>query len=368
MLSNNFSPSRSVRVLGALILAGAIACGNVEGSSGTDRKAAFRTLAPADTFLGFHAIGKFQPPPEGGFWALIDLAISPEGVWAVDMKAAQMHLYSFTGEHQAQFARAGNGPGELAQPFAIGWIADTVWVLNTANSRIEYFSPRGEYLSSQPLPDGATGLVHMVAIGTDFVATRLFGGFAGGDPFVRFPRRSNGESDGVTVRGFGAELGRHAEQVAGEATNVPPVYRLARVDGELWALHTYLPLVGIFSAEGDFIRALTYPAPPLAAGRMRTSDDGQSRTLVAPPNPGGTTDVLPGAHGEVYLLSQQQDRSGNQLVYRVGPDRSRVSGPLVNRSGQQWGLAAVSRGRAYVLATDSETGEQRVLVLERSES
>lgn len=316
--------------------------------------------------FGFELAGYLDPPGPEGFWEPADIEVDDAGgaIWIVDRKADCVYRYDLDGVYRGRVSRQGSGPGELSEALALGMVGDTLWVFNAGNRRIDYFGMGGETLATQPLPDGSGAVVDVIAVGGEFVASTVFGQ----TPLVRFPRAPGAATAG-SARGFGQELASMEADLAGRAAPktraaIPPVYRVVLVGGRIWALHLYLPLVGIFAADGRLIRLVTYPADPVEPGgeSVQEIDGVRRRVQNAPLDPGGAIGLLEGTAGEIYLLTHQSD-SGRQRLYALNRD-----GDLIGRVESPFaGWLAVSAGdggnQRYVLAARGETEEPAVIRL-----
>jgi hypothetical protein len=63
----------------------------------------------------------------------------------------QVRIYDSAGRRAAAFGRQGAGPGEFRGVQGIGWVGDTVWVLDLALQRMVFFASSGRYLRVVPL-------------------------------------------------------------------------------------------------------------------------------------------------------------------------------------------------------------------------
>ena len=87
---------------------------------------------------------------------------------------ARVHKFAASGEHLFSWGEPGTGPGEFRLPHAIAIDEDDrVIVADRENSRIQVFSPKGEYLTewtgiSRPddiFIDDAAGIMHIAELG-----------------------------------------------------------------------------------------------------------------------------------------------------------------------------------------------------------
>lgn len=354
--------ARLAGILAASLLAGA--CFDEPGAvgeAGGDLSEVAFDLKVVDTF---------RDPPDGGFWEPSGIAVAADRVFVLDHKADRIFEHDLEGRHRRSFAREGSGPGELNGALAIGVLPDTLWVLNAGNRRIDYFGLDGSSLGTRRLPDEAGAVVDMISLGEEFVATVLFGEA----PLIRFPRTAGSGRSG-SARAFGGELARREAGLrealsTGDASSgaqaVPSVYRLARVGDRFWAMHLYLPLVGIFGPDGALVRTVTYPSEPVRPGRQKLGEvDGRSvRIREAPPEPAGAIGLVPGAAGRVYLLTHQE-QDGAQRLYLLTSE-GEVLSRSINPVEGVFAFSASSGDRRFVVGTEGALEKPTVFALEPS--
>ncbi|HET9582183.1 MAG TPA: 6-bladed beta-propeller [Gemmatimonadota bacterium] len=302
--------------------------------------------------VGVRVVGVFEPPRAGYFWAPVDVAADGERIWVLDAGAGQVFGYDAGGRYQTAIGRKGRGPGELQDPLALGVAGDTLWILDVGNGRIEHFATSGAHLRSDALPEGLPTPVDMV---------RWRGSFVGALPFGERPLVRIGPAGRSFV--FGAELARRARQLASAGGRIPAIYRLAVVDGELWAAHLYLPLVAVYGPEGRLQRLIEFDAPdpePVRA-RIEKRDRGERHLERAPRRPAGTLGFLP-LEGRLMLLTHRRDGNGRQaLITWRGDDAE---------PGTAWGppdlllVSAAGAGtRSFAVGARGEVEEPAVVIL-----
>jgi hypothetical protein len=297
--------------------------------------------------------GELEAPPEGPLWAPIDVVAAGDRIFVLDIGAGRIYAHDPRGGHRISFGGAGAGPGELAQPSALGVSGDTLWVLNTGNRRIEKYAVAGGLLASIPLPDTLPPPIDLARLGSAWFMTTAFPP----GPVVRF------ELERGVSRAFGAELEQTARRLAPRVGVVPDVYRLDVLDGRLWVFHLYLPLAGVYDRNGRFERLVTFPGSEVRAEDPVEEElgEGRMRRIVRAPR------VATGALGILhlgrnrYLLTRQQ--SGHrQLMFRLVPDG--VSGrPVLAPPGTFFLASAERGGKSYVAGTKGEDGEPAVFIV-----
>lgn len=326
---------------GALAVSIALAgCAAEKGESDTD-------APPRDAPL--RIVDRLEDPPDGPFFAPVDVEVTDGRVWIVDVEAKRVYGYGFDGGYRLTLGREGAGPGELKQPLALSVARDTLWVLDPGNRRLQRFGTDGSDLGAARLPDSIPPLVDMVRLGGAFFATTPFGD----RPLVKLAR------DGTPLALFGEELARESADLAAASGTVPAVYRLAVVDDELWAAHLYLPLLATFDAEGRLLRSVRYPAAHVEPEEEGPADR-EDRRREREPSPVGGVGVLC-VDRAAYLLTHQRTAEGRQKMY----DPNRPEGPvLLSPEGAVFVTSASVDDRAYVIGVRGEMDVPTVFVVE----
>ena len=102
-----------------------------------------KTLSYATKFgeAGTEA-GKLKNP-----WGV---AVNSEGkLWVVDTANNRVEKFSSTGTYSSKFGETGSGPGQLKEPQGIALdSAGHIWVADTGNNRIQEFSSTGTYMAT----------------------------------------------------------------------------------------------------------------------------------------------------------------------------------------------------------------------------
>jgi hypothetical protein len=83
------------------------------------------------------------------FVAIGDVAVAGDGSMAVlQTQTASVLLFDSTGTPRGAVGRGGTGPGEFRAPISVGWLADTLWVLDVAQRRFSLFDREHAFLRS----------------------------------------------------------------------------------------------------------------------------------------------------------------------------------------------------------------------------
>ena len=86
-------------------------------------------------------------------------------IYVADSKAAEIRVFDERGAHVRTMGRNGAGPAEFGLLYSIGWIGDTIAVLDPGNARIGLMSRTGEWLG-QLRHERLTGSqLHLYTIG-----------------------------------------------------------------------------------------------------------------------------------------------------------------------------------------------------------
>lgn len=288
----------------------------------------------------------FASPP-GEHTGPIDVAVTENFVWTLDMHDARVDLFGMDGQYVRSMFSAGGGPGELRQPSALGVSGDTLWVLNTGNGRVDYFTGEGELLGTQRLPSEAATAFHMVRVGEHFFAAT----FDQRSPVVRFRARPDeeGNNRSTPAYSFGGELSHEAERISPGA-GAAQVIRLAVLGDRLWVIHAYIPIFAVYTFDGELERITEYPS-------LARSD--QDRDTQAPARAGGaqtpmgSIDAFPVGDNLVYLASQQEGDTGQRIV--VARSDGSFVGIVSNPHPMRLAVgAAADGGRIYAFALDTE--------------
>ena len=131
------------RMICTLLLA--TACGNADGTvaDSTDRRL---DLVP-ELRLG----SLDDPEPALPFFRA--LTVGPDGrIYTVHRQENLIRIHDPTGRPAGTIGRAGDGPGEFRGVSRMGWVGDTLWVLDTRFYRFSFFDADGTLLREQSIP------------------------------------------------------------------------------------------------------------------------------------------------------------------------------------------------------------------------
>jgi hypothetical protein len=221
----------------------------------------------------FPAVGRVYVGPLGQ----IALPVQQEG---------QVRIYDSTGKRIRTVGRRGQGPGEFTGLGSAGWIADTLWVIDSRTRRTTYFAPDGSVLRVVALPTELSG----------FGSGGPGGGLARVGPIAVYADGSSfAEAYGITSDASGSAFGDHVFVRIDPTGNWRLLAKPASFDDKRWSM----------TAAG-FGREVPFAGWPLFAV---SSDARWFATL--------TTDSQ-GADGGTYTLSVFRT-TGDTVLIRTYP-------------------------------------------------
>lgn len=143
-MKDSFLPARGCILAAALALAAVlVSCRGNE--TPIDRPPALE--ASADL-----RIGSVDDPETSLTW-FRELEVGPEGrIFTLHPREDRIRVHSPAGEPLDPIGRPGEGPGEFQNLRDMGFVADTLWVLDAGTYRFSFFSPAGELYRSVRVP------------------------------------------------------------------------------------------------------------------------------------------------------------------------------------------------------------------------
>lgn len=208
------------RTLGTILLAtGALylpACGDVA----PERNDAGDLAVRADTTDGVVRVHNEGTPPAwelrleteigevGGtdaaspaeFGRVASVALASDGrILVADAQADEIRVFAPDGGFLETWGRSGEGPGEFGSLYSLGWIGDTLAVLDPGVGRIGLFDPEGRWLGQHDYPGGVSGSISLLRLypggGDEVYAFRLEA--VEGELQRRFQRITAGGAEGT---------------------------------------------------------------------------------------------------------------------------------------------------------------------------
>jgi len=103
-----------------------------------------------------------------------DLAVDGNGsLYVADVIASQVFVFSVDGELLRTIGGEGSGPREFKNPYAFALTADTLWVADVGNARMQALALRGDFTRTVRLPPGSNMGPIAVADDGRFITTAL---------------------------------------------------------------------------------------------------------------------------------------------------------------------------------------------------
>lgn len=91
--------------------------------------------------------------PEYSLTYFGDIEVGPDGtMYTLHAVDREVRMFSADGTSLSSFAGEGDGPGELQNASSMGWVGDTLWVLDTRGYRFNQYDPSGAFLGSFMVP------------------------------------------------------------------------------------------------------------------------------------------------------------------------------------------------------------------------
>ncbi|MFW6198738.1 MAG: 6-bladed beta-propeller [Acidobacteriota bacterium] len=90
------------------------------------------------------------------FGRVASVALAPDGrILVADQQADEIRVFEADGSFLEAWGRSGEGPGEFGSLYSLGWVGDTLAVLDPGVGRIGLFDPEGRLVGSASAPDRA---------------------------------------------------------------------------------------------------------------------------------------------------------------------------------------------------------------------
>ena len=78
------------------------------------------------------------------------ISVGADGrIYSLHPQEERIRIHDAAGAPAGFIGREGAGPGEFGRPSAMGWLADTLWVLDASTNRFSYFDTGGTLLRTQ---------------------------------------------------------------------------------------------------------------------------------------------------------------------------------------------------------------------------
>lgn len=122
-----------------------VACG---GDGSAERSAEFESWTASEELV----IGSVDDP-DYSLTFLRGLTVDDEGaIFTLHPQEQVVRKFDVEGNLVRLIGGRGDGPGEFQNAFGMGWVADTLWVLDGNGYRLSYFDPSGELARTHAVP------------------------------------------------------------------------------------------------------------------------------------------------------------------------------------------------------------------------
>lgn len=237
-------------------------------------------------------------------------------------------LYRFRGARVDTLASAGSGPGELKKPSALGRVADTLWVVDEGNGRIQALDRDGRFIRSMPYARGAQDATIDPTRRVMYAATF-------GQNFALVDNRPVLRGDSlITVVSLdsGEAIGEFGAARPYEGVVIPILGNYVRVardprDGSIVVAWPFEPHVERFTASGQragsLRRPLAFDPPPMreyvTSRSPLPAGDAQLITYDIELDSAGRLFVLTAVAPKTARLGSEEYRVPAQAVDVIGP-------------------------------------------------
>jgi len=101
---------------------------------------------------------RYPESADGPLTEIMRLVASPAcHIYVVDINIKAVLVFDVSGEHRHTIGRRGGGPGEFQRLYGIGWLSDTLWVVDDASNRISLFDQEGSLHEVRKMPQVSSG-------------------------------------------------------------------------------------------------------------------------------------------------------------------------------------------------------------------
>jgi hypothetical protein len=341
-----------------------------------------RPAAPPDApRWRLEPVATLAGPADTGWTRLSAVVADATGnIYVLDEGAAQIRVFDSAGAPLRVIGRKGAGPGEFGPAYGmgIGWLGDTLVVLDPGNARLARLTRAGQWIGSWPAKriTGTGVRVHQAALTAVYTPDwRPLHGQAqsllvrytasgAGDTLVmpERPKNSPGAivcpAAGGAIRFFGIPF-------------APGILAEPGPGGELVTARTDAYRIAFLSPPGDTLRTIVRAIDPVTVGDSEWTAGIEEYTGFRTKNPTANCDPSspPRMRVKPILRNLAFDDTGDLWVEHRSADGDMldVFGPTGKLLGT---LAApahdddiplyVRAGRLYAITVDAETGAQMV--------
>jgi len=285
-----------------------------------------------------------------------DMAIGNEGEIVVsDARANKIFVFDSVGRVFREIGREGSGPGDLNGPRFIAIEAGLIKVFEARNSRFQYFSEAGESLKVQPCRfDVGMGMLIFGHRDDVFVSTK---GLRTED-LIRHYLISGQELDPIgRIEGRSFELYDMLEIQEGLIKKKLPdacrndLLLVATPRGLIYAIFQALPLIRIYSPEGELEKAVSLDLQEFEKIKERCSQfnaDLKKKGMTGAQSLRFWKDGVLMENGDLILLLSAPER---MTLFRFDKD-----GQLLKRyNGVRDNIGMMASSGSYLWALGQET-------------
>lgn len=320
------------------------------------------------------------------FGRVSSVTLAPDGrILVADRDADEIRVFNPDGEFLERWGRSGEGPGEFGTLYSLGWLGDTLAVLDPGVGRVGLFDARGRWLGQHAYPGGVSGPTSLIRFhpagegalyafwleAVEGELQRWFQRFTGSGPEGTLPwldRPGDVPESSLTCprpdRGISFF----------EIPFAPRWIQAPAPDGRVAAAWTADYRVAFISPDGDTVRTVSRDYDPVLVTREEWEESLEDYRAFREEWPGvecdpgmpGTPDVRPPVEDLFF------DRSGRLWVeaavddgprWDVFDSRGRLLGEMEAPPRIERVPAYVGGSRVAVVAADS-LGVERVRVYE----
>jgi hypothetical protein len=324
----------------------------------------------------------FTPPPDSD-WVRVKAVIADrEGnAYVLDEGASQIRVFDSTGTPRRVIGRRGAGPAEFAPAYGmgLGWIGDTLAVLDPGNGRLSRLTPDGRWVDAWPVKriTGRAMRLDQASLGAVYAfdsrrsgqaSQSLLVGYHAGGPTdsIVLPERPSDQAGWITcpvhggIKFFDVPFAWTVLSTAGPA-------------GELVTARTDAYRIAFVSPKGDTLRTISRDIAPVVVSDSEWTAGLEEYTDFRAKNPAASCD--PASPTRIRLKPILRDLvfddAGNLWVEYRSAEGDMLD--LFDRAGKLIGTLSapahdadipiyVRGDRLYVVTLDEATGAQAVTV------
>jgi hypothetical protein len=335
--------------------------------------------APAVPRWRLEPIVTLAGPRDTGWTRLKDVVADARGaIYVLDEGAAQIRVFDSAGAARRVIGRKGAGPAEFGEAYGmgIGWLGDTLAVLDPGNGRLARITPSGEWVGSWPARRITGRDVRLRQAGHAVYAPDMRP--AGAKLHALLVRYSaSGAGDTLVLPDRPADPpGAIVCPAAGAIRffTIPFAYGILSVPGpggELVTARTDAYRIAVVSTRGDTLRVISRDVAPVPVSDSEWAAGLAEYGEFRAKNPGASCDPLSPTRVRLkpVLRNLVFDDAGNLWVERRSKEGDVLD--VFDGAGKLIGTLPapahdadipfyVRRDRLYTITVDEATGAQAV--------